>query len=254
MNEKETNNVLVLFAKALIQWFFSMKKWVQSVLVVALIFGGIVYPFSTKIADLVFNRYLEPTDDDLDKLVNRRMKEEAVLKRKADSLSVRLSEINVANWEEIRFEAFRLEKHLENCIAVNWWTMHNGGETPKSDGKWYLEVYISSRQKNYNDFKPNIDKNLPPIYDGFRWLAIELQKSKWQYFDDITKYPDFYVGEAKTHMDISGVKSTIGAFVVNKGKIWHYVTFDFDTEYPMDASGDLYKHIDEFKDFVKERI
>jgi hypothetical protein len=201
-------------------------------------------------AEIFIDRVNNPTKEELQKAALIDFKKDSLSKAKNDSLQVILSKINLRHREQIQFKAFQLEKSLHSCVAVNYWSIHNGGETLDVDGRWYLEVYISSRQSNEEDFR-----DPPPIFPGLRWLGKRTEDLGLVYIEDVRKYPELYQGKTKQQLDVAGVKSFIAIFIKNKaGKERLYASIDFNVYDGLLINPNLFYEVANLKRFILQRI
>ncbi|EAR15450.1 hypothetical protein RB2501_14019 [Robiginitalea biformata HTCC2501] len=165
---------------------------------------------------------------------------------------------------EIETHALNTKYSMEHCIGVNYYSIHNGGETITVDGKWELEVYLSTEPYLEVDFPDNEDdggdirgpKNT--IWRGWAWLNNEaLQSEIPVYIPDVSKFPGLYVGRAKPYLEQAGIKSTVVMLVENQGTDFLFVSFNFDVINPHEVNGGiamLSRKMYDFQRFVKERI
>lgn len=257
MDKKEQpkdENLVTYAGKSLVDEFKKIHIVPKTIILTLFSMGILTYfllPVASKHgAEIFINRVNNPTEEELEEAAKLQFKKDSIAKSKNDSLQVVLSQINMRHRDQIQFKTFQMERSLENCLAVNYWSVHNGGETLDVDGRWYLEVYISSRQANEEDFR-----DPPPIFPGFRWLAKEIESRGIFYVEDVRNYPELYTGKAKEQLDIGGVKSFIGVFIKNdKGKERLYATIDFDVYDAMATNPAIFFEVANLKRYILQRI
>lgn len=156
---------------------------------------------------------------------------DSIQKNIEETNSAHIAKLNSTFRKQIQRTFTRDEYIIPNCIAINYWTVHNGGKTTKADSKRELDVHISSSLALEEKYKT--DRN-EPIERGFGWLSDEMiiadKPLSVFYVNDVTQFPDMYVGRAKQQLVQSGVKSFYATMLHNEGTAQHFVSMDFDVE------------------------
>lgn len=157
---------------------------------------------------------------------------------------------------EIQEEAVRVKYRLKNCIGVNYYSIHNGGETINVDGKWELDVYISTEIFIEDDYpEEDDDDENKYIYRGWAWLNNEaLQKETPIFIPDVTQEPELYLGRSKFYLNQGGIKSCMVMLVENIGKEFLFVSFNFNITQPEVNNENLFRTMYNFRRFVKQRV
>lgn len=174
-------------------------------------------------------------------------------KRTTDSLmeieDALKSTIALRNIEDIEEYIQRLSRKYENLANVSFWSMHNGGKVMDVNSPLYLEVHRSSDtsvEENWSE-----PEKIPA---GYLWYALELEKKRLVYIEDVTQVPEMWVGRAKENMKANNTKSVIAAIVKNVGSDWYFVSIAFTVPNAYDQNFTLYRDINSFKNYVKKRI
>ena len=253
-NNNENENVLAYIGRTVADEFKKINIIPKTILITLLVTALITYfllPVVSKYgAEMFIQRLNNPTNEELKKSAFQLIKRDSLAKIKSDSLQSLLIQIDIKNRKQIQFRAFQIERQLKNCIAVNYFAVHNGSERVGLKSQLYYEIYISSRQANEEDFR------FPPvIYEGFRWLGDEIKKNGIVYIDDVRNYPKLYNGKTKDQLDIMNVKSFIAIFIQNnKDEEVLFASIDFSVYNGLEENPDLYFNIINFKRFILQRI
>lgn len=254
-----TNKIVGIFG----QWGKEMPQLWKNLLVffITVMFctTASVYVLKDLIRDLVYERPLTSAEAKVKAANERRIQEinDSIAKEKSAQQAAAAFQAR----QEMEIEAIRTKLSMEHCIGVNFYSIHNGGETIQVDGKWHLEVYLSTEPELETDF-PDLQDDSPQIYPrisnmfrGWAWLNNEALKNQVPiYIPDVSKFPGLYNNRAKSYLDASGIKSTMVMLVENRGNEFLFVSFNFDVVNPHELNPDWQSKIYHFRRFVRNRI
>ncbi len=142
---------------------------------------------------------------------------------------------------------------LNNCIGVNYYSIHNGGSPLEMNGNWELDVYVSTESSIEEDYSE--DGGNPKLYKGWENINLKAVTTETSvYVPDVTKESMVYFGMSKEYLKQGNIKSFIILMVESRKNEALFVSFNFDVVDPHLKNENLTKSVYDFKRFVKSRI
>lgn len=216
-----------------------------SLIIVSIVFAGPqIVSFSKGMTETIYGKR------NVDELANAMFE----ARRKYDSIekAVLIEEARRTSrgLDQIKDQALKLKSTIPNCKSITYWVVKDHGLTLMVTNTWFVRVLYSTDVDIRYDWE-----EYRLMYPGFRDFARVVEAEGTHYVPDLAN--DSTLGRTKTNEYIESIgkaKSTVCALVANNGTTWHFISISFVVTNGIPEENDIYRKLDDFRIFVKERI